>query len=39
MSLGLIGIRERALVWGGQTQIQTSPGKGTEIIVSIPLNE
>ena len=39
MSLGLIGIRERALVWGGQTQIQTSPGKGTEIIVSIPLDD
>jgi signal transduction histidine kinase len=39
MSLGLIGIRERALVWGGRTQIQTSPGKGTEIIVTIPLDE
>ncbi len=36
-SLGLIGIRERSLVWGGQTTIKSQPGHGTLIEVSIPL--
>lgn len=36
-SLGLLGIRERALLWGGTVQISGLPGKGTTITVQIPL--
>jgi len=36
-SLGLVGIRERALLWGGTVQINGVSGKGTTIIVQIPL--
>ena len=36
-SLGLLGIRERALLWGGSVQIQGAPGKGTKVSVRIPL--
>ncbi len=36
-SLGLLGIRERALLWGGTVQINGAPGKGTTITVQIPL--
>ena len=37
MSLGLMGIRERAHSWGGEVQIKGVQGKGTNITVSIPL--
>lgn len=37
-SLGLLGIRERALLWGGTVQISGVPGKGTIITVQIPLH-
>lgn len=37
-SFGLVGIRERALMLGGMVTIESSPGKGTEIKVRIPLN-
>ncbi|MGH7900426.1 MAG: PAS domain S-box protein, partial [Thermodesulfobacteriota bacterium] len=36
-SLGLIGIRERAILLGGKVKISGSPGKGTTITVQIPL--
>jgi signal transduction histidine kinase len=36
---GLIGIRERVALVGGDCDIASSPGNGTTIQVSIPLNE
>jgi len=36
LHMGLVGIRERARLWGGQCLIKTSPGKGTSIEVYIP---
>jgi signal transduction histidine kinase len=35
--LGLLGIRERAELLGGQVQIESGPEKGTSIHVSIPM--
>ncbi len=37
-SLGLTGIYERALPWGGTVLIKGRPGKGTTITVRIPIN-
>jgi PAS domain S-box-containing protein len=37
-SFGLLGMRERALVLGGQVDITSAPGKGTVIGVTIPIN-
>lgn len=34
---GLTGMRERARLFGGTTEIDSSPGKGTRIIVALPL--
>ena len=36
LHLGLIGIRERARLWGGECRIDSEIGKGTEIRVAIP---
>ncbi len=36
-SLGLLGMRERALVFGGDVQINGVPGKGTQVKVEMPL--
>ncbi len=36
---GLLGIRERALLLGGQYEIDSTPGGGTQISVTIPLVE
>jgi PAS domain S-box-containing protein len=36
-SFGLVGIRERALILGGSVDIDSHPGKGTEIVVRIPV--
>jgi PAS domain S-box-containing protein len=36
-SLGLLGMRERAQLLGGDFKIDTSPGSGTTVIVRIPL--
>ena len=36
-SLGLLGMRERALFLGGEVKISGTPGKGTMITVRIPL--
>jgi PAS domain S-box-containing protein len=35
-SFGLVGIRERGLMLGGEVDIDSSPGGGTEIVVRIP---
>ncbi len=37
-SLGLLGMRERALIWEGTVEIESSPGCGTLVRVSIPLD-
>jgi len=36
-SLGLVGIRERALACGGTLMIRGEPGQGTGIAVTIPV--
>ena len=38
-SLGLVGMRERALLLGGETTITGTPGKGTTVKVRIPLDQ
>lgn len=35
-SLGLLGMRERAAILGGQVKISSAPGKGTTVIAWIP---
>jgi PAS domain S-box-containing protein len=37
-SLGIIGMRERVLPWGGELRIGGAPGKGTTIELRIPLD-
>lgn len=37
MRMGLMSIRERARLLGGQAEIESVPGKGTRIVVEIPL--
>ena len=36
-SFGLLGIKERAFVMGGQYELKSEPGKGTRLLVSIPV--
>ncbi len=38
-ALGILGMRERALVFGGQVDLQSAPGEGTTVQVNIPLEE
>ena len=38
-SFGLIGMRERAYGWGGEIFIRGASGKGTEVVVNIPLGK
>jgi len=38
-SLGLIGIRERVLAWGGKFHLQSDRGKGTTLTIVIPISE
>jgi signal transduction histidine kinase len=33
---GLMGIRERALLYGGQLSLRSAPGEGTELYVRLP---
>jgi PAS domain S-box-containing protein len=35
-SLGLLGMRERSMAWGGTLDIKTRPGKGTIIVLRLP---
>jgi PAS domain S-box-containing protein len=35
-SLGLLGMRERSIAWGGTLDVQTRPGKGTTIVLRLP---
>jgi len=35
-SLGLVGMRERARLWGGEVTIQGTPGVGTTVTIWIP---
>jgi signal transduction histidine kinase len=35
-SLGLLSMRERALLWGGELTIQGKAGEGTRVTVRIP---
>jgi glucose-6-phosphate-specific signal transduction histidine kinase len=34
---GLLGIRERAELVGGRARIESAPGKGTRVMVEVPL--
>jgi len=36
-SLGLVGMRERALRWGGHVEIIGRPGRGTTILLQLPI--
>jgi PAS domain S-box-containing protein len=36
-AFGLLGMRERARIWGGDVRIEGVPGKGTVVALSIPL--
>ena len=38
-SFGLMGMRERVYSWGGELHISGIAGKGTTILVSVPLDE
>jgi signal transduction histidine kinase len=35
--LGIVGMRERAAMLGGQLNIQSSPGRGTKISMNLPV--
>ncbi|MGZ8551934.1 MAG: sensor histidine kinase [Chitinophagaceae bacterium] len=37
-TLGLLGMRERAAMIGGKLEINSAPGKGTYVVVTVPLN-
>lgn len=37
-SLGLIGIRERVRYWNGTVDFQGAPGKGTSVVIRIPVS-
>lgn len=36
-SLGIVGMRERAIAWGGEVTIGSAPGKGTMVSLRMPL--
>ncbi len=38
-SLGLLGMRERISPWNGELNIIGTTGKGTKVLVSVPLEE
>ena len=37
--IGLVGMRERAEALGGTLQVKSAPGRGTEVLVTIPLGQ
>ena len=38
-SLGLLGMHERALLFGGEVKVTGTPGHGTRVSVSIPMRQ
>jgi signal transduction histidine kinase len=38
-SLGLLGMRERVWMVGGDIEIDSAPGKGTTVVVRVPLGK
>jgi signal transduction histidine kinase len=36
-SIGLVGMRERAMLVGGEISLQGAPGKGTTMTLRVPL--
>jgi signal transduction histidine kinase len=38
-TLGLLGMRERTLMMGGEFRIESDPGKGTTLFVTVPLTK
>jgi len=38
-TLGLLGMRERTLMMGGEFRIESGPGKGTTLFVTVPLTK
>ena len=38
-AFGLMGLRERVYLLGGEVRIESEPGRGTSIAVQIPLQE
>ena len=36
--LGLVGMRERASLFGGRLEIESSPGRGAAVTAELPLN-
>ena len=38
-TLGVLGMKERAAVMGGEYSISGKPGKGTTILVKVPLDQ
>jgi signal transduction histidine kinase len=37
--LGLIGMRERASLSGGEIEVQSAPGQGTTIFLRVPIGQ
>jgi signal transduction histidine kinase len=37
-SLGLLSMRERVRLFGGEVKVQGEPGHGTRVVVDIPLD-
>ncbi|HEV3412027.1 MAG TPA: ATP-binding protein, partial [Puia sp.] len=38
-TLGLLGMSERTLMMGGEFRIESDPGKGTTLFVTVPLTK
>jgi len=36
-TLGLLGMKERAIMIGGELSIQSTPGKGTTVLITVPV--
>jgi signal transduction histidine kinase len=37
--LGLTGMRERVELFGGRVRIDSAPGRGTDVVIDLPLPE